>query len=186
MSRRSRDGKNVRLIRLPQNQIAPIMGLGRTTVADWARQYTDFPQPDNEKTFPVLDVIVWWICNKAPSTLQKQIFDSLDKLYAGERKDRAQIGRPPKEAKTKELDEHDRMMKELDLRSKHLNLQQNLKNYVARKQVKVIVNELARSLRGAQERFATQNGVRPGDVFGPSFAEFEQKLRDLAKDDEDL
>ena len=186
MSRRSRDGKNVRLVRLPQTQIAPIMGLGRTTVADWARQYTDFPQPDNEKTFPALDVIVWWICNKAPTTLQKQVHESLDKLFAGERKDRAQIGRPPKETKVKEVDEHDHQLKELELRMKHVKLQQEIKDYVSRRQVRAIVMDLARSLRGAQERFSVQNGVKPGDVFGPAFAEFEQKMRELAKDDEDL
>lgn len=184
MARRNRDGKNVRLVRLPQTQIAPILGLGRTTCADWARQYTDCPQPDSEKTFPALDFILWWLCNKAPVTTQQAIHKSLDALFSGERKDKTKVGRPPKENK-KELDEFELQSRELELRTKHLKLQSELRDYVSRKQVRLIVSELARSLRAAQERFAVQHNGRPGDVFGPAFAEFEQKVRELAKDDDD-
>jgi hypothetical protein len=147
MSPKPRDDSDLK--RLSAVELSGVVGIGASSIQKWRASHGSFPAKDNSDQYCIRDVVIWWLCNKAPKAMMESVWEKLSSVLgkkAPEQQEAKQAGMQPVSggASQEEFERHKRIM---ELRLKDAKLRVQLGDLVSLEEVKDVMMGFAKQLR---------------------------------------
>lgn len=178
MSPKRRDDKELK--RLSAVELSGVVGIGASTVQKWRESFSSFPPRDKSNLHCIRDVVVWWLCNKAPVEMMEQAWQKLGEMLG---KSSPVEGEKPAGmpvvtggASQEEFERHKRIM---ELRLKDAKLRVQLGGLVSLESVRDVMLGFAKQLRDQELKLEQKTGKPVLGTLEPAFDWLDKHLARL-------
>jgi hypothetical protein len=180
MSPKARNDADLK--RMTAVELSGVVGIGATSIQKWRESHGTFPERDKSNRYAIRDVVLWWLCNKAPKALMESTWEKLGQELGKTSEpvvaSVAPVGMPSNSggASQEEFERHKRIM---ELRLKDAKLRAQLGELISLEAVKDLMLGFAKQLRERELVLEKKTGEPVLGTLEPAFDWLTDRLAKL-------